>query len=553
MPELKREIVQSTTINHKILKQVIMYVAAFIIIFISYVFVVPKVQTNAGVYPYFAKFYGGLMLIGVFIYGFYIYKYKKMTYERKIFIIILLAFIIHLTYILYTTGYTRQHDTWSTNNNGHYDYALSFYLTGALPDHNITVETIYQFYHPPLNAAIEGAFMHVFETFSWNHGISDTPEDLFCACQILTCFYMFVTAVVFIKIINMSKLSENSKLMASAFVALYPRLTQLSGQLNNDALAIMLSAIALLYFCKWYFVKKNFLNIMLTSLFIGLAMMTKMSAVIICFGIGVAFIIELVRSIQKKKNSLKTSRLILQYVCFLALCAPLGLWFQLYTHFVYGLPFNFVFDRLNSALFVGTQDWVIANKPDRLDYYNSNNSGLIYTSNWTNILYRYIAPINIDEFFSGNAIFCSAWSNYNVLSYAIRSSIFGEFASTAGGGIYTISVISLYVLWFLFIIYLIYCLVKRVKIGRDGTFSLYLIAGIIAMYLYLQISMPFGCSMDFRYIVPIILPIGYLFGKANDSMSVLHPTNFTESFKNTLWVSMFVFLGSTYLFYFMAV
>lgn len=33
---------------------------------------------------------------------------------------------------------------------------------------------------------------------------------------------------------------------------------------------------------------------------------------------------------------------------------------------------------------------------------------------------------------------------------------------------------------------------------------------IIVFYLYLQISMPYGCSMDARYIVPILLPLGIL-------------------------------------------
>ena len=540
--------------SKKIWKQIGLFVLAFAIITFCYIVVVPYTIIYDSTTAYDAtKFVGAAMLVGIGIYGYVLHIRKKLTFENKIFIIILLSFVIHLTYILYTSATTRQYDTWTSNSDGHYDYALSFYLTGTFPDHSIDIDSIYQFYHPPLNAIVQAGFMHVFSFICPNELLTNSTESLYSACQILSCFYMLVSAVFMVKIILMSKLSDSSKLLASAFVALFPRLTQLSGQLNNDALAIMLSIIALYFFCKWYFVKKNYLNISMTALFIGLAMMTKMSSVIICFGIAVAFVIELVRSIRKKKGSLKLGNLILQYIVFLAICAPLGLWFQFYTHYVYGLPWNYVFSRLNSALFTGTQDWVINNKPESLDYYNSKNSGLIYESNLYNIFKRYIVPIDFTELFDYNYIFCSAFNDYCILSYALRSSIFGEFSYTLGGGIGAIAVFSIFVLWFLLIIYLIYQLIVRPKFGRDGTFSLYLILGCIVMYLYLQISMPYGCSMDFRYIVPIILPIGYLFGKANDLCSIQRKTKFTRLFKQTMNVTLVIFIASSYLFYFVTI
>ncbi|MDD4532017.1 MAG: phospholipid carrier-dependent glycosyltransferase [Bacilli bacterium] len=540
--------------NERIVYQIFLLVIAFIFIIASYIFVVPYTfvsETEFNVEP--AKFFGALMFLAIGIYAYVMHQRHQMTFETKIFIIILLSFAIHLTYILYTPGDVRQHDTWSTNHDSHYDYALSFYLTGTFPDHNITIDTIYQFYHPPLNAIFQAGFMHFFEFFCPIESLTSSPENLYSACQILSCFYMLISSVFMVKIVLMSKLSHSSKLMASAFVALFPRLIQLSGQLNNDSLALALSILALYFFCRWYFVKKSYINIIMTALFIGLAMMSKMSAVVICFGIAIAFIIELVKSIQKKTNSLPLKHLIFQYVIFLLICAPLGLWFQFYTHYVYGLPWNFVFSRLNAALFTGTKDWVLANKPDSIDYYNSKNAGAIYENNAYNIFKRFIVPIDFSELFNSTYIFCSSWQDYCILSYALRSSIFGEFSYSAGGGIAAIAVLAIFLLWFLFIAYLIYQLIKRPKFGRDGTFSLYLTLGCILMYVYFQISMPYGCSMDFRYIVPIILPIGYLLGKANDMCSTGTINIFKRIYKPLLNATVFIFLASSFLFYFVTV
>lgn len=554
MANVKMALSEEEIRRDKIINEIWFFVFAFIFIMVSYIVIVPFTiisDTETNVEP--AKFYGAAMLVGIGIYAYIMHRKNKLTFETKIFIIILLSFAIHLTYILYTSGDTRQYDTWSSNSDGHYDYALSFYLTGSLPDHNITVDTIYQFYHPPLNAIMQAGFMHVFDFFCSTDSLTSSTASLYSACQILSCFYMLVTAVFMVKIVLMSKLSNSSKLLASAFLALFPRLIQLSGQLNNDALTIMLSILALYFFCKWYFVKKSYLYITMTALFIGLAMMTKMSAVIICFGIGIAFIIEFVKSVSRKEGSLSAAKIIPQYFAFLAICVPLGLWFQFYTHYVYGLPWNFVFKNLNSALFTGTQDWVLTNKPDSIVYYNSKNSGAIYESVLYNIFKRYIVPFDFSELFNSNYIFCSAWQDYCILSYALRSSIFGEFSYTAGGGIGAIAVLSIFFLWLLFVVYLVYQLIMRPKFGRDGTFSLYLILGCVAMYLYLQISMPFGCSMDFRYIVPIILPIGYLLGKANDMCSVEHKNTFMKIYKPVLNVTVFIFLASSYLFYFVTI
>lgn len=538
--------------NPDYFKEAVLLIGAFLFIFLAYCIFVPLNKVSNTPDGAVAKVFGSICIVGTLIYFGLMVFFKKMTFERKIFTIILLSFFIHLTYILYTQGTTRQYDTWSSNDDGHYAYALSFFFTGKLPTTNITADTIYQFYHPPLNAFIQGTFMHVFQTLCFSSSLTDTTENLYSACQILSCFYMFVTVIVAIKCILLSKLSDSSKVVSCIFVALFPRLTQMSGQLNNDALSIMFSVLSIYWFCKWYFVKKNWLNICMTGLFIGLALMSKMSAASICLGTAVAFIIELVKSIRKKEGSLKVSKLILQYVVFLVICAPLGLWFQVYTHVVYGLPYNFVFSRLNSGLFTGTRNWVLTNMPGSISYYDSNNSGSIYTDVFVNFCARFLMPFLPTDFSHG--FYCSAFNDYNILTYVLKCSIFGEFSYWNGEGAGVLSLISLYVLYFSFIVFLIYALVKKSKLGKEGAFALYLTAGMVVMFLYLQIKMPYGCSMDFRYIVPIILPLGYLLGKGNDILIENSKTSgFAFGLKIVASVAFIIFIGSSYLFYLEAI
>jgi 4-amino-4-deoxy-L-arabinose transferase-like glycosyltransferase len=548
----EKETMPKKGLNPILLEAIVLF-GAFVLIFASYILVKPINGMWNTVNGAMAKVYGGIFLFAVLLYFFIEWKRKKLTFRKKVYILLALAFVIHLTYMLYTSAYSRQYDTWSDNHDAHYDYALAFYSTWHFPTDHITADTIYQFYHPPLAYFLQAIFMHVFEGLCTVESLTADTKALFSACQILSCFYTFVISLVGAKIILKSKLSEESKLMAIAIVALYPRLTQLSGQLNNDDLSIVFSVLAIEWFVKWYFEKKSWLNILMTSLFIGLALMSKMSAASICIGIGIAMVIEFVRSLQKKEGSLPIGKLILQYVAFLAICAPLGLWFQVYTHKVYGLPYNFVFLNLNSDLFTGTRAWVEKTVPDRVSYYDEHNSGPLYESLFVNFAARYVSPFLISDF-TANGLYCGAFSNYNILSYALRSSIFGEFSYWQGEAFALLSVIAIYVLWFLLVIYLCYAFIRQRKMGRDGALALYLAFGIILMYLYLQYKMPFGCSMDFRYIVPIIVPIAYLVGKMNDRLKEEkdHP-KFFQGYQAVLSFAVPIFVGSSYVFYLMAI
>ncbi len=109
-----------------------------------------------------------------------------------------------------------------------------------------------------------------------------------------------------------------------------------------------------------------------------------------------------------------------------------------------------------------------------------------------------------------------------------------------------ISFYSLLVLWF-------YLWVKKRKLGEGNLLMLLLWVGIFLMFLYLQISMPYGCSMDFRYIVPILLPFGAFLAYSGNEVSSLPKKNFGKALYRVMSTSVIVLLVLTSVFYLAAI
>lgn len=526
----------------------------FIFIFYSYIFIKPLDEINNLTNGTSSKIYGIILISILTIIMFVLYLLKKINFKRIIIYLLLIGLVLKMVYMLYTPATVRQYDTFSTNHNGHFDYTLYIFENFKLPNKVFTESNVYQFYHPPVNYFTQAIFMHAFKVIHpVNYFIKDT-ESLFQTCQILSCFYCFLISLYGVKTICLTKLRNSSKMIGIVFIIFFPRLNQFSGQLNNDPLAALFTILAIYRVSKWYLKGKHTVDFLLTSLYLGLGMATKLSSSIISLGLAFVFLIELIRSIKKKENSLKLSKLLIQYVLFLIIVIPLGLSFQVYLHNVYKLPYNFVFRNLNSALFTGYRGY-IENRQDiyRLSYYDEQNFGLIYTSHAYNILIRYIAPIYFDDFIQAGFPYCNAFENYNIVSYAIRSALFGEFGYWNGISFASISVVLAYLLLYFSLITLIYCLIKDKKIiDKNFILAISVTISIIIFYIYLQISMPFGCSMDFRYIVPIIIPLSYILCYINESLiNRKNKLTFSLSIILKLLTYSFAFIIST--FYFVAI
>ncbi len=429
----------------------------------------------------------------------------ELTPDKLIIFILLGGFILRLAYMLYTPVTVRQQDTFTKNYDGHAAYADIIFSTGKLPQTND-----YQFYHPPLNALVQSAFMHfidwltpcfnsLFGKFGFSvenylvgmpdyDCVTDYGYYLYSATQILAVMYSAVTMVTLVKTMRLLGVKGYALAALSALAVFFPRHIQFSGMVNNDAISYMFQMLALYYCIKWWKNGKKFLHLMLCSLFIGLGMMAKISCATIALPIAAVFIYEFVGTLKRAPESMPLWKMVVHYGLFLCVCAPIGLWFQVYAKIKFDQPFGYVFSNLNHRLYTGDHS----------------------------LFSRLFVTFNPREYFG--SLYCRPFDyHYNLFLYALRSSLFGEFSYSRGNPFAVSALVMAFIAAVMLVISVVYCIVLYFKNGKktdndeQARKGIYIIVCLtlsqIISEVYFYVKMPYGCTMDFRYIMPIILGV----------------------------------------------
>ena len=529
-------------ITRDCLKEGGLYLCVFLVTLV--LFICLKPLTNFYNVGAFAKAVIAFVFAGCGVFIAYMVASKRLTARHIVIILLVAGYALRVGYMLHTPATVRQQDTYSKNFNGHEAYAWTLFETGSLPTIND-----YQFYHPPLNALLQATFMHVIEWFTslfggqyfpdaFTYGMPEYVNNqryfLYSSCQILSVLYSFITAVTLVKMLKLFDFSEKNYLFLTAFVVFYPRHIQFAGMLNNDALAYMLSTLALYFALKWWKDGKSFVYILLCALAVGLGMMAKLSSATICLPIAGIFVYEFIRTLKKKEDALKLWKMVLQYGIFLCVCAPIGLWFQVYASIRFDQPFGFVFSNLNKRLYTG------------------------HHSIWG----RFGITFDISEYFG--SLYCRPFEgNYNLLNYALKSSIFGEFFYTQGDGWGAVSVLFAYLGVAFLVFGAIWCVVLWRKNGKDENsffrknspvshqdvlFTVLLVASQVLSEIYFYIKMPYGCTMDFRYIMPLIFGLALSVGLVQKILTASGSETAVE-FCRVFYIIVGAFLISSTLFY----
>ncbi len=469
---------------------------------------------------------------------------KRLKARHIVLLLLLMGYVVRVGYMLYTPAATRQQDTYTGNFDGHEAYAWTLFSTGKLPESNV-----YQFYHPPLNAVIQAQFMKIVSSISSlfsspeffakftrakpSYIESDERYYLYSACQVLSVAYSFITAVFLVKTVRLFSFSEKTKLFLSAFVIFYPRQVQFAGMLNNDGISYMLGIIALYCALRWQKGSKHPAWILGCSFAVGLGMMAKLSSATVCLPIAGIFIYEFVRTLQKKEGSLSLGSMIFQYAVFLLFCVPLGLWFQVYANIRFDQEFGFVFSNLNHKLYTGDHSFFS----------------------------RFFVAFDLGEYFG--SIYCRPFEgHYNLFNYALRSSIFGEFSYWHGEGFAVTAILTAYLSAIFLAISLVWGIVACVRTRKEekGVFAraglswsellfvFLLVQSQVLSEVYFYIKMPYGCTMDFRYIMPLILGIALTIGYTRKVL-VAEGGRFSTVMNRLTLLSVGAFLTVSTLFY----
>ncbi len=477
-------------------KEASLYAAAFLAALVCFLVFKPYYEID-GTHAIAAQSFAALLLGGCVLWGAYLKLSGKLTPARLTAIFLFAGFVLRLSYLLSTPASMRQHDTYTPRGDGHEGYAWTLFSTGKLPAIND-----YQFYHPPLNAFLQAGFMRFMSGLSQSLGIA--PDAflagkpayieaeryfLYSSCQILSLLYSFAVCVVSLKILKILGVKGSAYAALSAFLIFYPRGIHFAASLNNDAVAYLCSMLALFFVLKWWKKGKKWQELLLCGASTGLGMMAKLSAATICLPIAGVFVYEFIRAAAKREGALPLTKIIGQYAAFLAVCAPVGLWFQVYAYARFDQPFGFVFSNLNHKLYTGDRS-----------------------------LFERFSPIVFDA----NEYFGSLWCrtfefNYNLFHFALRSSIFGEQSYARGDGFALSAVVFAY----LSVIFLLISFVRAAYLffkrdlkkkdertrehKRNLFFVFLLVFSQVFSEIYFYAKMPYGCTMDFRYIMPLIL------------------------------------------------
>ena len=428
-----------------------------------------------------ARIFTIVCILGIAITGLVLRIKGKLTLEILLFLIFLLGVVMQLNYMLITPYNYRQHDVFSHNNAGHQGYAWTLYSTGKLPTQvDAQGHLDYQFYHPPFNALMQALFMHICKPFMLaynaifhsNYYDVNDMNSLFQTSEILSTFYMNVAICFGIKIAYKLTVDNKFKVFGALFIALFPALIILAAQENNDPLCIMNCFIVIYFTFRWW-ENRSWFNAIMIGLFTGLAMFAKLSGALIALPAVVAYIYSIIQGIVKKE---KFAHYFLQGAVIALLVLPLGLWFHIYAKIKFNQPFGFVFGNLNSNLYTGDH----------------------------NFFERFINIFDFKDMTT--AVWGNTFENYNVPNFLIKSALFGEYSFICADSLAVLSLafnyLFVYLSLILMILYFIFS--KKENLETKIIAGVLLVTQLLAQ-LYFNIKMPYGCTMDFRYIVPIII------------------------------------------------
>ena len=385
----------------------------------------------------------------------------SFDHDQLIHLILAMGFWLMFCYSQYTPCWLRQNDVgffgetvFDPHHAGYISY-IRYY--GWIPAAD--VREMDQWYHPPFHHLICAYFLRlygmVFPKYAQNYDV----------LQMFTTVYSMLTVVFMRRIVKMFGLTDRTDLTMTLMMAVFPFFVFNAGELNNDILSILLFVMSVYFIFRWYREGRKMVHVVLSALTIGLGMMTKLSVWMAAVPVGIILLAVL---IEKKGKDLKLWG---QYGIFALISFPLGLWFPIRNYLGWGVPPTYI----------------------PVPFYDSS-------------LEKYSVWQRLFDVFD-NSGYC------NIPYFAVWSAVFDDddyrvhmFFGTLSFIIFTI-VAFLAIAAFIGVIYLIIRTVRK----REYTWEIISLTALLAVELIsftiFCFKFPFICTMNFRYIVPVLIPL----------------------------------------------
>lgn len=443
---------------------------------------------------------------------------KKATVENGVIFLFLLGFLLRLCYVLFTSVGERQHDLYGFYVNeikeggsygGHGAYISYLFLNNfRLPNFDPTL--VDQFYHPPLHYLICALWWKIQASF----GIGEwyIHENM----QMLSLFYSSVCMVLTYKIAKEIKLDGVGLLICFAIMAVHPTFIIFAGSINNDILSVMLMLVSLYFAIKWFKNKKLY-QIIVCGIFIGLAMLTKLSAYMICFPIAILFLVNFVKDYKALYNEQKAfwKKYCLHFGLFLLVCAPIALFWPIRNAVLFDVPIAYV-QRLSD------DSWQ-------------------YIGNYS--AFERIFMIAPKEFLSHYSVYDQwlgrgddLYNEINPLVSLFKTSLFGEFISnhqypliTGVADVMFFVNLGLGICGFVSTVFvLVMAKFNKENVSLKACFAVLYFSTLIFYYIFC-FSYPHHCTMNVRYVSLLIFAGSIFIGSAFNDLQKITNENFKDS------------------------
>lgn len=308
----------------------------------------------------------------------------------------------------------------------------------------LPAKIIGQFYHPPLHHFIMAMDLKLMDIFS------DSASFKFESMQVITFIYSIIILITLYKILKELEIEDKNKILPMILFAFYPLYIFMSGSINNDELVTMFALICLLYLIKW---KKdpNMKNAIIIATSIGLGLMTKSSMYVMIVPAIYVYFNVLKEYVNTDK---KVGKLLLELLVFIIIAATLGFWFQIRSYM----------NGLNTLGIIEPYEYLsIADRSIVERFCFVNPFKMSDVNIWNNLMYTSL--------------------NFGILSV---------------NGIYMSIMIILLITLIIDALYFIFKNFEKEKILMFSFLTWW------AFYFFLNIQMPYTCSMHSRYmLVPI--------------------------------------------------
>ena len=425
-------------------------------------------------------------------------KVKRYALENIILLTIMLfSLLIRAYYVSRISIYQNQHDAGNIYEEGNLAYFAYLIRNQHLPDFD--VGKVDQFWHPPLYYIITAAVLKVsWFSFPSQEGNYEIAQIVPFLCITASIFLIWkILLIIFpkdVKIVN----------LALCYAAFQPSFLMRSAILNSDAMATFIT-IAMLYVLLRHIHDPQKRDIVVMLILFSIGMWTKKSVLICAITIGIVLLYELIY--EKRTDFYKA--LVIGIASL-----PISMGWYIRLKLRWDIPFNYIWmtdgnvapDYIEGVSVIRRlTDFALAHFGYQYTYIRNNTEGID------------INPFTVMVKTSANDLWIWSYANDGItkLSYMLVLIRLLCTVITVIGMIFFVADSSEAVRN--------KCVVSKTKIAILS----YFVLAIISFYVF-AFQSPFVCSMDFRYIEPVILceaiAVGKLAEKKTAYVSLLFVT-----------------------------